>query len=101
VKRLLKLMTILFVSATVLMPLLECFDRWDKPGLTNDTEFPVFLITLFISLVLLAVMAIARRTMEQQKAQTRTAVAYEVLWCELTCWVDFMVPALVSPPLRI
>ena len=100
-KRLLKLVTILFVSATLLMPLLECFDTWDKPGLTNDTEFPVFLITLFISLVLLAVWAIARRTMEQQKAKIRTAVVYEILWSELTSWVDLLVPPFVSPPLRI
>ncbi len=100
-KRLLKFVTIIFVSVTVLMPLLECFDTWDKPGLTNDTEFPVFLIALFISLVLIAVLAIARRAMEQQQAQIRTAVVYEVLWREFTAWIDFPVPPLVSPPLRI
>jgi uncharacterized protein YacL len=101
VKRLLKLVTILFVSTTVLMPLLECFDRWDKPGLTNDTEFPVFLVTLFISLVLLAVLAIARRAIEQQESQIRTAVVYEILWREFTTWMDLPVSPLVSPPLRI
>ncbi len=34
-------------------PLLELFDRWDKPGFSNDTEFHVYALLFFICLVLL------------------------------------------------
>ena len=34
-------------------PLLELFDRWDKPGLSNDTEFAVYALLFAICLVLL------------------------------------------------
>ena len=34
-------------------PLLELFDRWDAPGLSNDTEFRVYALLFAICLVLL------------------------------------------------
>lgn len=34
-------------------PLLELFDRWDKPGISNDTEFAVHALLFAICLVLL------------------------------------------------
>lgn len=34
-------------------PLLELFDRWDPPGLSNDTEFAVYALLFTICLVLL------------------------------------------------
>jgi hypothetical protein len=34
-------------------PLLELFDRWDAPGLSNDTEFRVYAFLFAICLVLL------------------------------------------------
>ena len=34
-------------------PLLELFDRWDKPGFSNDTEFAVYALLFAICLVLL------------------------------------------------
>lgn len=35
------------------IPLLEFFDRWDAPGLSNDTEFSVYAFILAICFVLL------------------------------------------------
>ena len=102
-KRLLRIVTIIMVTMTVLMPLLECFDRWDRPGLGNDTEFPVFLITLFITLVILAAAAIASRMMARQNDQTETEISYEFVRSEFCSWADMPLSAFVSisPPLRI
>jgi hypothetical protein len=103
VKLLLRFVTILMITMTLLMPLLECFDRWDSPGLGNDTEFPLFLITLFISLVLLAAVAFASRTMARQNAQIETEVVYEIVRSAMSPWTDVAVSPLtcISPPLRI
>jgi len=100
-KRVLKFATILLVSVTFLMPLLECFDRWDKPGLTNDTEFPVFLVVLFVALVLLAVGTMARRVFEQQGDAVEVDVVYEPFVVLLDAWIDIVIAPFVSPPLRI
>jgi hypothetical protein len=53
VRRLLQLGFFLLVTATFLPPLAELFDRWDAPGLDNDTEFALFAIVFTICLVLL------------------------------------------------
>jgi hypothetical protein len=100
-KRLLKFATILLVTVTFLMPLLECFDRWDKPGLTNDTEFPVFLVVLFVALVLLAVGAMARRALDRQGNTVEGYILYEPFVVLLDAWTDIVVAPFVSPPLRI
>ena len=34
-------------------PLLELFDRWDAPGLANDTEFKVYALLFAVCLVIL------------------------------------------------
>jgi hypothetical protein len=36
-----------------LVPLLELFDRWDPPGLSNDTEYAFYAFIVAICLVLL------------------------------------------------
>ena len=102
-KRPLRVVTIIMVTMTLLMPLLECFDRWDRPGLGNDTELPVFLFTLFITLVILAAAAIASRVMARQNAQTETEIAYEFVRSEFRFWADILVSPFtaISPPLRI
>jgi hypothetical protein len=100
-KRLLRLVTIVLITMSVLMPLLECFDRWDRPGLGNDTELPIFLITLFITLVILVAAAIARRMFTRQNAQTETAIVYEFVRSESRSWTDIAVSPFISPPLRI
>jgi hypothetical protein len=100
-KRLLRIVTIIMVGVTVLMPVLECFDRWDRPGLGNDTELPFFLIALFITLVILVAAAVARRMMGRQTAQTETAIVYEFIRSEFRSWTDIAVSPFISPPLRI
>lgn len=91
------------VSMTVLMPLLECFDRWDPPGLKNDTEFPVFLVTLFVTFVILAAAAIASRAMARQNAQTETEISYRFVRSVFLSWTGVPGSAFTatSPPLRI
>jgi len=100
-RRLIKFVTIFFVMVTFLMPLLECFDRWDRPGLSNDTEMPVFLIVLFVSLVLLAVVAMARRFYEDQGHFELTEIRYEMLWCVFSPVKHIVIVPFIIPPLRI
>ena len=100
-KRLFRFAVIILVTMTVLMPLLEYFDRWDRPGLGNDTELPLFLVTLFITLVMLVAAAIARRMFARQNAQTETDIVFEFIPSELISWTDIVVPPFVTPPLRI
>src|SRR5438105_15759487 len=52
-KRLLQLGTWLILMVTLLTPLSECLDRWDAPGLANDTEFALFVLVLSLVFVLL------------------------------------------------
>jgi hypothetical protein len=102
-KRLLKVITIILVTMTLVMPVLEYFDRWDRPGLSNDSELPLFLIVLFISLVLVVAAALARHMMNRQSAQTETEIKYELVRFEFRSWADLPVSAFISisPPLRI
>ena len=94
-------MAIFFVMVTFLMPLLECFDRWDRPGLANDTEFPIFLITLFVTLVLLTLVAMARRLMDDQSEVKTTEILYETLWAVFSPFKNIVMAKFVIPPLRI
>ena len=52
-KRLVQLGALLIVLATFLVPLSEYCDRWDAPGISNDTEFAVFALIVTLCLVLL------------------------------------------------
>jgi hypothetical protein len=52
-RRLLQFGILFFVLVTFLAPLAECFDRWDAPGIGNDTEFAVFFLIFALCLVLL------------------------------------------------
>ena len=102
-KRLLSVITIVLAAMTLALPALEYFDRWDRPGLSNDSELPLFLIVLFISLVFVVAAALARHLMNQQSAQTETAIKYEPIGFEFFSWTDMPVSAFISisPPLRI
>jgi hypothetical protein len=99
-KRLLQFATFLLITVAFIMPLLECFDRWDPPGLTNDTEFPVFFIVLFVVLVLLAVIAIARRFYDGQSQFTVAEIRYETPWLAFSTIKHIVLTAFI-PPLRI
>ena len=100
-RRLIKFVTIFFVMVTFLMPLLECFDRWDPPGLSNDTELPIFLTVLFVSLVLVAVVVMVRRFFEDQNRSDITDIHYETLWCVSSPVKHILILLFIIPPLRI
>lgn len=72
-RRLLQCVTLLFLLVSLLAPLAECFDRWDPPGLTGDTELPLFAFVLLLALVLLvarlvAVLALAIRLPQSRRS---------------------------------
>jgi hypothetical protein len=100
-KRLLTFATIGFLLVTFLTPLLECFDTWDRPGLTNDSELPVFLFILSIALILLVATIIAGLTLARHTATTKTRIVYEFFHSEMRAWHDIVIPPILSPPLRI
>jgi len=87
---------------TFLAPLMECFDRWDAPGLSNDTEFGLFTLIFALCLVLLVCMLIAARLMLIKFASIRIFFLNH-------CWLAIMAilrkPILIPPrfnsPLRI
>jgi hypothetical protein len=58
-RRLLQIGTFLFLLVIFCAPLAECFDRWDAPGLSNDTEFAVFALVFALCLVLVVCLLIA------------------------------------------
>ena len=58
-RRLLQFGTLILILAGFLPPLFECFDRWDAPGLGNDTEMGLFFIVFFICLALVVCKLIA------------------------------------------
>jgi hypothetical protein len=51
-KRLFQFGAILMLAGAF-YPLLELFDRWDAPGLANDTEFKVYALLFALCLVVL------------------------------------------------
>jgi hypothetical protein len=62
-RRLLQFGTLLFLPVMFLAPLAECFDRWDAPGISNDTEFAVLALVFALCLVLAVCVLIAARSM--------------------------------------
>jgi hypothetical protein len=58
-RRLLQLGALLITLTICYAPLAEFFDRWDAPGLFNDTEFMIFALILVLCLVLLVSKLIA------------------------------------------
>lgn len=49
----------------------EWFDRWDGPGLGNDTELPLFCFSLVLGLVLTLVLVLAGRVQAVQEGVLR------------------------------
>lgn len=47
------------LMVTFLTPLSEYFDRWDRPGIANDTEFALFTVILSLVFVLLVCRLVA------------------------------------------
>ena len=55
--------TILLLMTAFVVPALEWFDRWDSPGLLNDSEYRVFALVLVVCLVLLVSRLIVARAL--------------------------------------
>lgn len=100
-KRFLSIVTVLFAGMTLLTPVLELFDRWDKPGLGNDTELPLFLICLFVTLVLLVAVLLRRRLADRQQEVILVPIRYEMLWGVGAPVENAAAGPLLIPPLRI
>ena len=100
-RRLLQLGTLLLLAAAILVPISESCDRWDAPGLANDTEFHLFAIVLFLALVLLLCRHLAASPHPWQMV-VLVSLAFpfrrrEHRQTELTQAI-FFVPPLASPP---
>lgn len=90
------------VLATILAPISELFDRWDAPGLSNDTEFAIFTLVLFLALVLLVSKLVALHRLIVSLAASRGAPApnrERLQWSDSVLLSDFVPDT--SPPLRI
>ena len=98
----------LFQFGTILMligafyPLLELFDRWDPPGLSNDTEFKVYALLFAICLVLLLCKLISSAALKLKFISWRVFLHNEdTRPVEAGHTFIFAVPPLFTAPLRI
>ncbi len=51
-RRIYQIGTLFLLLSLFLAPVFECFDRWDPPGLGNDTEMAAFGLILLLCLLL-------------------------------------------------
>ena len=59
-----------------LLPALELFDRWDPPGLSNDTEFAAFAIVFAFCLALLVCLLVSSQTLRLRFIASRLLLAH-------------------------
>jgi hypothetical protein len=52
-RRLLQFGTVMLLITAFIVPLMEFFDHWDAPGLSNDTEYAIYALVFAICLVVL------------------------------------------------
>jgi hypothetical protein len=102
VKRLLQLGTLLLLLATFVTPISEYFDRWDAAGLSNDTEFAIFVLALSLCLILLVSRSVSVAALlvqllllphDLQRDSGASSMGTRLL--------DLVVPTSSPPPLRI
>ena len=92
--------TILLIS--VFVPCLELCDRWDAPGLSNDTEYGVFAFIVILGLVLLVGKLIASGVLRFSFTSIRLLLPDEqTRTIEAGHSFIFNVPPLIELPLRI
>jgi hypothetical protein len=81
---------------------MECFDRWDAPGLSNDSELGLFTLIFALCLVLLVCFLITARSMLVRFASIRIFFFDS---CRLPIMAILLKPILNPPrfnfPLRI
>lgn len=94
-----------FAAAMMLMgafiPLLELFDRWDAPGLSNDTEFAVFALILVICLVLLVCKLVSSGALKLGFISCQVFRHHGAKLIEAGYASILAVPPQLVPPLRI
>jgi hypothetical protein len=101
-RRLLQIGTYLFLLVIFLAPLADYFDRWDAPGISNDTEFSVFALVLALCLVLIVCLLIAARSLLLNLVLERVAQELSDEW--LPIGANRQVSIFIPPrllPLRI
>jgi hypothetical protein len=92
----------MLLLATFVTPLMEYFDRWDLPGIVDDTEFAVFMLVLTLCLVLLvsrllsALALLIHLISQPHRRQPEPSHATPTHRL-----VAFFIPPLSPPPLRI
>ncbi len=103
VRRLFQLGTLLLLVAAFAAPVVECFDRWDAPGITNDTEFSLFAFVALLCLTLIVCRLLKALTLQVRLIalpySPRAAAQPEAMPGGSV--PAFFVPPLSSPPLRI
>lgn len=83
-------------------PLLELFDRWDPPGLSNDSEFKVYALLFAICLVLLLCKLISSGALAFHFVSSRISLRdQKARPVEAGHTFIFAVPPLPTLPLRI
>lgn len=101
-RRLLQAGTFLLVLSAFISPLLEYFDRWDSPGLSNDTELALFAVLVVLCLVLLLSLLISRRAADVAMSTERVPFEADgsamIMSARKTA---FVVQPMSSPPLLI
>jgi hypothetical protein len=91
----------MLLLAAFFTPLVEFFDRWDRPGPSNDTEMAVFALIFALCLVLIvckltaALAKLISLVLVPGLRQSRGSPAREAL-----LFFSSIVPH-ISPPLRI
>jgi hypothetical protein len=85
-----------------IVPLFELFDRWDAPGLSNDTEYAVYAFVFAICLVLLLCKLVAFDTLKFSFISCRLLLGDDKsIPLESAHTSIFAVPPLFILPLRI
>ena len=102
-RRILQFTLLLLTLAAFLTPVFEAIDRWDPPGLDNDTEMRVFTFVLALSLVLLVSKLIAFLELIAPTLQSAgvSLTASRPLFAEDTGSRSATTFEAFSPPLRI
>jgi hypothetical protein len=92
----------MLLLATFVTPLTESFDRWDLPGIANDTEFAIFVLVLMLCLVLLVSWLLSAFSLlihfVTQPCRPQPELSHATPAHRL---IAFFIPPLSPPPLRI
>ena len=91
----------MLVLACLAAPISEFFDQWDAEGISNDTEFGVVALIFLLCLVLLVGKLVSLGAFRFGFRSLSVIAADNRRRREFGQRLIFVVPPLVSPPLRI